>query len=139
VQALAERYLVQPELPAMRAALAIDTGRGAMRDPKTLLQERVQAEGTGRLRYVDVAQTGPAHQRIFTVEAQLENEDGLRVLAAAEGASKKEAQQRAAEIAMEGWTASGGPPAGMPEAKQAAGEAAQAAGEAKQADGEAAR
>jgi ribonuclease-3 len=105
VQALAERYLVQPELAAMRAALAIDTGRGAMRDPKTLLQERVQAESAGRLRYVDIAQSGPAHQRVFTVEAQLEDADGLRVLAAAEGASKKEAQQRAAEIALDGWRA----------------------------------
>jgi ribonuclease-3 len=125
VQALAERYLVQPELPAMRAALAIDTGRGAMRDPKTLLQERVQAEGAGRLRYVDVAQSGPAHQRVFTVEAQLEDDGGIRVLAAAEGASKKEAQQRAAEIALEGWTAVRGAATEPAEAegKQVAGEA----------------
>ncbi len=103
LQALAERYLVQPELEAMRAALAEDEGRGAMRDHKTLLQERVQAEGAGRLRYIDTAQSGPAHQRVFSVEARLENEEGERVLAAAEGQSKKEAQQRAAELALAGW------------------------------------
>ena len=103
LQALAERYLVQPELEAMRSAVAEDEGRGAMRDHKTLLQERVQAEGAGRLRYVDTAQNGPAHQRVFSVEARLESEEGERVLAAAEGPSKKEAQQRAAALALAGW------------------------------------
>jgi len=107
VQALAERYLVQPELAAMRSALADDLGRGAMRDHKTLLQERVQAANAGkpssRLRYVDIAQSGPPHQRIFAVEARLESEDGELVLAAAEGPSKKEAQQRAAELALASW------------------------------------
>jgi ribonuclease-3 len=100
---LAERYLVQPEMAAMHAALAEDAGRGAMRDHKTLLQERVQAEGAGRLRYIDTAQSGPAHQRLFSVEARLEGEAGERVLAAADGTSKKEAQQRAAELALAGW------------------------------------
>ncbi len=103
LQALAERYLVQPELEAMRSAVAQAAGRGAMRDHKTLLQERVQAEGAGRLRYVDTAQNGPAHQRVFSVEARLESEEGERVLAAADGPSKKEAQQRAAELALAGW------------------------------------
>ena len=103
LRALAERYLVQPELAAMRAALAEDAGRGAMRDHKTLLQERVQAEGAGRLRYIDTAQSGPAHQRVFSVEARLEGSEGERVLAAADGSSKKEAQQRAAELALTGW------------------------------------
>ncbi len=103
VRALAERYLVQPELEAMKAALAGDSGRGAMRDAKTLLQERVQATGAGRLRYVDVAQSGPAHQRVFAVEAALEVEGVVSVLAAAEGSSKKEAQQKAAELALLRW------------------------------------
>ena len=100
---LAERYLVRPQLPGMRAALAEDEGRGAMRDHKTLLQERVQAAGAGKLRYVDTAQSGPAHQRVFAVEAQLEEDEGVRVLATAEGPSKKEAQQRAAELALASW------------------------------------
>lgn len=104
VRALTERWLLQPELTAMRDALNVDPGRGGMRDPKTLLQERVQAEGAGKLRYADVAQSGPAHQREFTVEARLEDGDGSRVLAEAAGSSKKEAQQRAAEIALGRWT-----------------------------------
>jgi ribonuclease-3 len=46
---------------------------------------------------------GLAHQRVFAVEAQLEGDDGVRILAEAEGPSKKEAQQRAAEIALAHW------------------------------------
>jgi ribonuclease III len=103
LRAIAERYLVQPEMEAMRAALAEGAGRGAMRDHKTLLQERVQAEGVGKLRYIDTAQSGPPHDRVFSVEARVENEAGERVLAAAEGSSKKEAQQRAAELALLHW------------------------------------
>ena len=103
VQALAERFLVEPELAALRAALAEDQGRGALRDHKTLLQERVQASSAGKLRYIDTAQSGPAHQRLFAVEAQLEDDDGIRTLAAAEGSSKKDAQQRAAELALASW------------------------------------
>jgi ribonuclease III len=104
VRQLVDRRLVRPELAAMRAALTKDGGRGALRDAKTVLQERVQAEGAGRLRYADTDQTGPAHQRRFTVEARLEAPDGtLAVLASAEGSSKKEAQQRAAELALKGW------------------------------------
>jgi ribonuclease-3 len=101
LQSFLETNLIQPDLPAMREALAQDTGRGVMRDAKTLLQERVQAIGAGRLRYIDLAQSGPPHQRIFTVAAQLEDPAGaLHSLAEAEGESKKEAQQRAAELAL---------------------------------------
>jgi len=103
VRTIAEKFLVQPEIAAMRAAVEADTGNGAMRDHKTLLQERVQAAGTGRLRYIDTGQSGPPHQRSFCVEAVLEDEHGATILAAAEGASKKEAQQRAAEIALQAW------------------------------------
>jgi ribonuclease-3 len=107
LQALAERYLLNPEIAAMHAALAEDEGRGAMRDHKTLLQERVQAEGAGKLRYIDTAQDGPAHQRVFSVEARLESAEGERVLAGAQGSSKKEAQQRAAELALAQWGGAG--------------------------------
>ena len=111
VQTLADKYLIQPDLEALRAALRSDLGRGALRDHKTLLQERVQSIGAGRLRYVDIGQEGPPHLRRFTVEARLVVENTqdtghaevIRVLAAAEGGSKKEAQQRAAELALAGW------------------------------------
>jgi ribonuclease III len=100
--ALIERAVIAPEMAALRKALAGSTG-GALRDHKTLLQERVQATGAGKLRYIDAGQSGPAHQRLFSVEAQLEAQSGTRVLASAEGGTKKEAQQKAAELALERW------------------------------------
>ena len=103
VRRLVQDRLVKPELAAMKAALA-SGGRGALRDAKTLLQERVQATGAGRLRYADTDQSGPAHQRRFKVEARIEGPGGrIAVLASAEGASKKEAQQRAADLALKHW------------------------------------
>jgi ribonuclease-3 len=75
------------------------------------VQARVQTANGGqpanRLRYVDIAQSGPPHQRVFAVEARLGNDDSEMVLAAAEGSSKKEAQQRAAELALANWDSDG--------------------------------
>jgi ribonuclease-3 len=103
VRALAEKELVEPDAAAILKALKAAEGRGALRDPKTLLQERVQAENAGRLRYLDTAQEGPAHRRVFTVEAHLEREGKTQKLSSAEGPSKREAQQRAAQIALDSW------------------------------------
>lgn len=104
VRRLVEQKLVKPELATLEAALKLDGGRGALRDAKTVLQERIQARGVGRLRYVDIEQSGPAHQRRFKVEARIEGPGGkVSVLASAEGASKKEAQQKAAELALKHW------------------------------------
>jgi ribonuclease-3 len=103
ISSIVKKYLTSLEFPTMHDALAHESGRGVLRDSKTLLQERVQAENVGKLQYVDTDQSGPAHQRLFTVEARLENESGVRILSTAEGNSKKEAQQRAAAIALEHW------------------------------------
>ncbi len=104
VRELVERLLVEPELPAIRAALEAAPGRGALRDAKSRLQEHVQAVGAGRVIYADAGETGPAHARRFTVEVRLEGKDGqTRGLAKGEGGSKKEAQQAAAELALEQW------------------------------------
>src|SRR5665213_505828 len=100
--ALIERAVIAPQRQALRQALAGPAG-GALRDHKTLLQERVQATGAGKLRYIDAGQSGPAHQRLFCVEAQLEGQTGTATLASAEGATKKEAQQQAAALALERW------------------------------------
>jgi ribonuclease-3 len=103
VRALAETYLIQPELASLRAAVSSDVGR-ALRDHKTLLQERVQATGAGRLRYIDISESGPPHMKHFVVEAQLERDGELHPLAQGEGGSKKEAQQAAAALALAEWT-----------------------------------
>ena len=103
VREVVERLLVTPDLPAIRTEVAA-AGRGALRDAKSRLQERVQAERRGRLAYFDIEETGPAHARRFRVEARLERADGgVQALAGAEGGSKKEAQQAAAELALAQW------------------------------------
>lgn len=109
VRGIVERVLVQPDLPGIRAELDADSGRGALRDAKSRLQERVQAERAGRLHYADVGETGPAHARRFAVEARLEMPSGeVKALAAAEGANKKEAQQTAAGLALGLWNSGDG-------------------------------
>ena len=66
-------------------------------DPKTQLQELVQARGWALPRYCVVAETGPDHRKRFTVECSVEG----RVEGRAEGASKKVAEQAAAATALE--------------------------------------
>ena len=58
-------------------------------DAKTNLQEIVQGEGKGRLKYVLVGEEGPDHAKIFTVEARL----GENVIGTGSGHSKKSAEQ----------------------------------------------
>ncbi len=106
VRSILQRLLVEPDLPAIRAALEAAPGRGALRDAKSRLQERVQAVAAGKLMYVDAGESGPAHARQFTVEVRLQAGDGPeRGLAMGSGGSKKEAQQAAAELALQQWEA----------------------------------
>ena len=65
----------------------------ALTDFKSALQERAQAEGLPQPKYVIVAERGPEHAKTFTVEVRLGKERTAR----AEGISKKDAGQRAAE------------------------------------------
>ena len=67
------------------------------KDHKSTLQERLHLLGLPEPRYRIVSETGPQHEKQFLVEVQV---NGKR-LARAEGKSKKEAQQRAAQIAIE--------------------------------------
>lgn len=66
------------------------------RDPKTALQERVQADGAPPPVYVELAREGPAHAPQFTVEVRLA--DGRSAQAAA--SSKRAAEQAAAALLM---------------------------------------
>lgn len=62
------------------------------RDPKTSLQELVQAKGEKPPAYVLVSRTGPDHQPVFTISVRLE--DGAEAQATA--GSKRQAEQAAA-------------------------------------------
>jgi len=65
-------------------------------DFKTRLQERAQARLRVQPRYLVVATEGPDHDKTFEVALQL----GDREVSRARGKSKKEAEQRAAELAL---------------------------------------
>jgi len=67
------------------------------KDYKTSLQELTQAEYGVTPSYTMLGSTGPDHDKVFEVAIEL---NGKR-LASAKGKSKKEAQQVAAEIALE--------------------------------------
>jgi ribonuclease III len=75
----------------------LDLASLTRRDPKTALQERAQAEGRPLPLYRLVGETGPAHDRRFVYEVVYAED--LR--ATGEGTSKKEAQTRAADAALE--------------------------------------
>lgn len=65
-------------------------------DAKTILQELVQQENEGALRYELVREEGPAHEKIFEVEAYV----GEKRVGRGTGHSKKAAQQQAAYQAL---------------------------------------
>lgn len=66
-------------------------------DHKSALQEWLHARGVPTADYRVVRETGPDHCKRFVVEVRLEGE----ALGTAEGASKKEAEQAAARVALE--------------------------------------
>lgn len=66
----------------------------SLKDPKTRLQEWLQARGLERPSYTVVAQSGADHERRFTVEAVLPSEQrSVR----AEASSRRKAEQAAAK------------------------------------------
>ena len=67
------------------------------KDPKTELQERMQAQGKPLPSYHVIATAGEAHDRLFTVACQVE---GLNEPVSATGKSKKIAEQNAAKLAL---------------------------------------
>ncbi len=67
------------------------------RDYKTELQELIQSRHSGKLSYRVSAEHGPDHRKRFEIEVLLDR----TVIGKAEGASKKEAEQSAARMAIE--------------------------------------
>lgn len=69
----------------------------ATRDFKSALQERLQSDGKPPPVYRVTGATGPDHHKVFRVELRTQGD----VIAQASGSSKKEAEQRAAKMALE--------------------------------------
>jgi ribonuclease-3 len=72
--------------------------RAPPRDPKTTLQEWVQARGLPLPEYQTVATEGPAHKRRFTVRVKVEGLENAT--ASASGSSKRAAEIAAAAAAL---------------------------------------
>ena len=66
-------------------------------DYKTRLQELVEKDGSAILEYVVTEETGPEHDKTFTVEAKVNN----NVVGKGVSKSKKDAEMQAAKIALE--------------------------------------
>lgn len=67
-----------------------------MMDYKSQLQEQIQHDGLGSIEYEIIDEKGPAHNREFVALVKV----GGTTLGKGSGKSKKEAEQRAAEIAL---------------------------------------
>lgn len=81
-------------LSALGGALAGVDEHASAKDPKTALQEALQARRQGLPRYEVVAARGAAHEQVFEVECVAE---GLGLRARGSGASRRAAEQQAAE------------------------------------------
>ena len=79
-----------------RHVLQEASGAELSRDYKTELQEVIQQNPEEKLRYVHSGETGPDHDKTFTVEVWLNS----NVIATASGHSKKQAEQNAAAEAL---------------------------------------
>jgi ribonuclease-3 len=79
---------------------ALDRDEVERRDPKTSLQEALQASGRPTPRYRVGKTEGPPHRPVFHVDLLVDGE----VLAHGRGGTKKEAEQHAAERALRGLT-----------------------------------
>jgi ribonuclease-3 len=88
------RALVLRLLEPSLAQLALDAAPQA--NPKGSLQEKLQAEGDDPPFYRCVSESGPPHARVYEVVVEWQK----RELGRGQGASKKEAETRAAEAAL---------------------------------------
>lgn len=70
---------------------------GRLKDYKSLLQEKVQANKGQSPVYLTEKEEGPEHDKIFTINVLLEN----KILAKGTGKSKQKAEQEAAKAALE--------------------------------------
>lgn len=83
--------LLEPSLAALEKE-----GEANAANPKGSLQEKLQAEGEHPPVYRCISETGPAHARVYEVVVEWQG----RELGRGQGASKKEAEIRAAEVAL---------------------------------------
>jgi ribonuclease-3 len=97
------RFLEPLYLPLIRE---IQDGRAIIEDPKTALQEFLQARNLEPAQYNVTAETGPEHRKTFHVELRI----GARKVSSANGPTKKNAELLAAQAALAALLSSEGVP-----------------------------
>lgn len=80
----------------LRAEIEIVSEVGYIRDYKSTLQEYVQKHKWALPQYRVIKEVGPEHRRVFLVEAKINGQS----YGVGRGNNKKEAEQRAAEVAL---------------------------------------
>ncbi len=88
----ARKFILRFIIPTLKASKP-----KAFKDYKTALQEIIQQNPEERLEYVLTGESGPDHDKHFTVEVHLNS----NVIGKGGGRSKKEAEQQAAREALE--------------------------------------
>lgn len=88
----AEKYVLSFIIPEVEKTVA-----NGLKDFKTQLQERFQKYSKQTPRYQLISKTGPDHDQTFEVSVQL----GDKTFGPAKGKTKKEAEQLAAQIALQ--------------------------------------
>lgn len=68
----------------------------SLKDPKSLLQEKIQSQNQTSPLYKVLSEKGPAHAKTFTIGVYA----GSNLLAKGEGRSKQQAEQNAASLAL---------------------------------------
>ena len=89
----AEKFIIDNLKDEIREA----TKHVGDKDYKTVLQEKLQENGDVKIEYKTIGESGPDHDKSFTVEVEVNG----KFLAKGKGKSKKEAQMRAAKLALE--------------------------------------
>lgn len=95
---LAAVYLDGGMAAAQKIVLRLigDCSETGVNDPKSALQEYLQANGRPFPAYETIGESGPPHARVFTVAVLIEGRETAR----GQGTSKKRAEQMAAERAL---------------------------------------
>ena len=88
----AEKFIIEN----LKQAVDIASKHVGMKDYKTVLQEKLQTNGSVHIEYVTIDEKGPDHDKTFTVELKVNG----KVKTYGTGRSKKEAEMQAAKKAL---------------------------------------
>lgn len=88
----AEKFIITN----LKEAVKFSSKNVGMKDHKTMLQEKLQENGTVHISYKVLKTSGPDHDKTFVVEVYCEGQP----LAVGEGKTKKQAEMKAAEKAL---------------------------------------